>query len=381
MKNHDLQILTFPKVKKNSEKNSEHLKYLKQIKTITHDLNNVLTNISNGVRLAKNNTDNKLQLNNLLTSIENNAEKASNIINEITNKNNPSAKDKKKLNLETIIDETIISVKDSLHDNIKIEFIQNALYNIIFANYTEIYRLLLNLLINANDALEDGGKISIEMNNWTDNIQKPFDKNNLEYVVIKISDNGKGISKENLSEIFTEGFSTKNKNKKPSGLGLAIVKEIIENHNGFIKVESQINKGTSFEVYLPVIIEHNEKISFANQTVIIAEDDFFQREVLKDLLTSLNLKVLTATNGIDVLNLYNKEKTDLIIVDNNMPEMNGIECINELRRTGSNIPIILSSGYPLEELEKQNLSNGISGFLLKPYNFEAIQNLLLKLLV
>ncbi len=156
---------------------------------------------------------------------------------------------------------------------------------------------------------------------------------------------------------------------------------IIEKHDGFIKVESKKNKGTTFKIFIPTLIKDNEKLSFQKQTVIIAEDDSFQREVLKDLVSSMNLKVLTALNGIDVLNYYNREKIDLIIVDKNMPEMDGLECINEIRRTDSNIPIILSTGSSYDELKDEIKKNKISHILKKPYSFETIQNLLLQLLV
>ncbi len=384
MKKNDFQILTFPNVKKEIEerKSSEYTKYLKQLKIIAHDLNNILTNISTSVELAKNNIDDKLQVSNLLKNIEINADKAADIVNEIRTKGETPEIKKNKIALETIIDETIISVKDSLPEYTKVEFKANALNDSVFGNYTDIYRVILNLIINANDSIHHkNGKISIELNNWQDNEKKLIDRRYIEYAVIKVHDNGTGIAKENISKIFTEGFSTKKNISKGNGLGLSIIKEIIENHDGFIKVRSRKNKGTTFEVYIPTLTKENEKLSFQKQTVIIAEDDSFQREVLKDLLSSMNLKVLTAVNGIDVLNFYNREKIDLIIVDKNMPEMDGIECATEIRKTNKTIPIILSSGNSYEDLEEQIISNNISRLLTKPYSFETIQNLLLELLV
>jgi nitrogen-specific signal transduction histidine kinase len=384
MKTKDFQILTFPNVKKSTKKKneSEHVKYLKQLKIIAHDLNNILTNISSGVQLAKNNIDDKLQVSNLLEHIENNTEKASEIVNEILTKNDTTIVKKNKLSLENIIDETIISIKDSLSEKTKIEFNPIAVNDNIFANHTDIYRVILNLIINANDAIATGkGKISIELSNWRDSLKNPIDRRYIEYAVITVKDNGKGIAKENLSKIFTEGFSTKQNKTKESGFGLSIIKRIIESNDGFIKVESKRNKGTTFKIFIPTLTKENEKLSFHKQTVIIAEDDSFQREVLKDLISSMNLKVLSAVNGIDVLNYYNREKIDLIIVDKNMPEMDGIECIKEIRRTDLSIPIILSTGNSYEELKEEISKNKISRILKKPYSFESIQNLLLELLV
>ncbi len=381
MKNNDFQILTFPNAKKNKKENSEQAKYLKQLRIIAHDLNNILTNISSGVQLAKNNIDDKLQVSNLLQHIENNTEKAAEIVNDILTKDEQPEIKKNKINLETIIDETIISVKDSLSKETEIDFKANAFNDNIFANHTDIYRVILNLIINANDAIEGKGKISIELSNWKDSLKKPIDRRYIEYALVSVKDNGKGIERENLSKIFTEGFSTKQNSTKKRGLGLAIIKEIIEKHDGFIKVESKKNKGTTFKIFIPTLTKENEKLSFQKQTIIIAEDDSFQREVLKDLVASMNLKVLTALNGIDVLNYYNREKIDLIIVDKNMPEMDGLECINEIRRTDSNIPIILSTGSSYDELKDEIKKNKISHILKKPYSFETIQNLLLQLLV
>ncbi len=384
MKKNDFQILTFPNVKKEIEerKSSEYTKYLKQLKIIAHDLNNILTNISASVELAKNNIDDKLQVSNLLKNIEINTEKAADIVNDIRTKGETPEIKKNKISLETIIDETIISVKDSLHEHTKIEFIPNALNDNVFGNYTDIYRVVLNLILNANDSTKHSkGKISIELSNWKDNEKKLIDRRYRKYALIKVQDNGCGISKDNLSKIFTEGFSTKENNSKEKGLGLSIIKQIVENHDGFIKVNSKKNNGTTFEIYIPTLTKENEKLSFNKQTVIIAEDDSFQREVLKDLLSSMNLKVLTAINGIDVLNYYNREKIDLIIVDKNMPEMNGIECAGEIRKTNKTLPIILSSGNSYEDLKEEMSANNIYHLLNKPYNFETIQNLLLELLV
>lgn len=378
MSDNNFRILPLPGItnKPQTTKNSQYSQSLHQLKTIAHDLNNVINNISTGIDLAKEKIDDKLSLRNLLDKIQNNSNLANNIINQILTQDKSTYK-KSKINIYTLIDETIISVKDSLSDNVKIKYDSNAVNDDVYGNHTDLYRLLMNLILNSNYALSGKGTISITLNNWIDN-NKPINKQFDEYIVVEIKDNGKGIKSEHINNIFEEGYSTKATNKQ-SGFGLSIAKEIIEKHSGFIKVKSKVNKGTSFRLYIPTY-KKDEKMSFNNETVIIAEDDSFQREVLKDLLTSLNLNVHSASNGIDVLNFYNREKIDLIIIDKNMPEMNGIECIKEIRRTNNKLPIILATGSTNDNEIAAN-SKHISKVLLKPYNFESIQNSLQELLV
>ncbi|MCP5060960.1 MAG: hybrid sensor histidine kinase/response regulator [Ignavibacteriae bacterium] len=379
MGDNNFRILPLPGVtnKPQTTKNSRYTKSLHQLKTIAHDLNNVINNISSGVDLAKEKIDDKLSLRNLLDHIQNNSKKANSILNQILTEEKNTYK-KSKISLDTLIDETIISVKDSLSKKVKIIYNLEAVNDEVFCNHTDIYRLLLNLIINSSDALKEKGTISITISNWLDDNSKPINSKYDEYAVIEIKDNGKGISAKNIDKIFEEGYSTKSSTKQ-NGFGLSIAKEIIEKHFGFIKVTSKINKGTSFKLYIPNY-KRDSKLSFDNETVVIAEDDSFQREVLKDLISSLNLNVLSASNGIDVLNFYNREKVDLLIIDKNMPEMNGIECIKEIRRTNDRLPIILATGSTNDKEIATN-GNQISRVLLKPYNFEQIQNLLLELLV
>jgi len=379
MGDNNFRILPLPgaKNKRQTNQNSQYTKSLHQLKTIAHDLNNVINNISNGVDLAKERIDDKLSLRNLLDHIQNNSKKANNILRQILSEEKNTYR-KSKISLDTLIDETIISVKDSLTKNVKITYNHDALNDEVFGNQTDIYRIFLNLIMNANDAIKEKGTISITISNWLDDNTKPINNKYEEYAVIEIKDNGVGISSKNLDSIFNEGYSTK-RSTTQKGFGLSIAKEIVEKHFGFIKVKSKINKGTSFKLYFP-IYKRDSKLSFNNETVVIAEDDSFQREVLKDLISSLNLNVLSASNGIDVLNFYNREKIDLLIVDKNMPEMNGIECIKEIRRTDNSLPIILATGSTNDKDIAEN-GNQISKVLLKPYNFEQIQNLLFELLV
>jgi len=379
MSDNNFRILPLPGATSKSQttKDIEYIRTLRQLKTIAHDLNNVITNISTGVELAKEKINDKLSLQNLLNHIQNNSNRANSILEQILSTDKSTYK-KTKLNLDTLIDETIISVKDSLSNNTRITYNHYGIHDEVNANHTDIYRVLLNLIINSNDAIEGKGEIIITLSNWSDNTPNPLNTSVNEYAVIEIKDTGNGIDKNNIDKIFDEGYSTKISNKQ-NGLGLSIVKEIITKHSGKLKVKSKVNQGTSFKIYIPVY-KREEKRSFSNETIIIAEDDFFQREVLKDLLTSLNLNVHSASNGIDVLNFYNREKIDLIIVDKNMPEMNGIECIKEIRRTNVKLPIILATGSTNDKEIASNASQ-ISKVLLKPYNFEQIQNLLIELLV
>ncbi len=350
------------------------------IKKAAHDINNILTSILNSAEnlvFISSLTDEQTTL---VNNIKRNAALASQLISEkLLNKKRAQVY-KESIILNKIVNDISDTLKQILKENVL--FIPKSTDDriTVYANYNDLYRVLLNLFTNANDAINDNGSIEIDYNLiFKDELQTlveselPFES----YSKIVVSDNGKGIEKDNLEKIFEEGFSTKNKNVE-SGFGLNIVREIVNDHDGYIFVSSEVGKGTSFELYLPSFI--NEINPDRNCTILIADDEEPVRESLAELLQSYNYEILQAENGDEVLDLFkNDNKIDLLIIDKNMPVVDGLDCIKELTEKKIEAKIILVTGNVLEEEEKTEVQNMIDKIIIKPYNFFDLLNDIFKL--
>ena len=195
-----------------------------------------------------------------------------------------------------------------------------------------------------------------------------------------MSDNGSGISEDNISKIFDPYFSTKQKDTG-SGLGLYVTYGIIKAHNGHVDVTSKKNIGTTFDVFLPVFEPQKlTKNETKSKLIMLADDEEMLSELLSEMLESSGYYVIKVKSGEEVIKVLTEElKVDLIIIDYNMPMMNGLECISEIRKLNFNLPVILSSGslqFNDNELKRLKINSKI----LKPYEFETMLDTIKKLI-
>jgi CheY-like chemotaxis protein len=251
------------------------------------------------------------------------------------------------------------------------------LYDVL-GNATEIYQVLLNLCVNAKEAMdENGGTITLKAFNVTVNnkniINYPL-LNKGNYVCFYVKDDGSGIGEDNLQRIFDPYFSTKEK-ETGSGLGLYVVYGIIKAHNGHVDVTSKLNGGTQFDVYLPSYEPTKVARTIpSDKIILVADDEIMLRDLLSELLESNGFTVIRVVSGVEALKVLTEEiKVDLIILDYNMPEMNGLECITEIRKFNKSIPIILSSGsLGLNGHQIDMKKMGINSIVNKPYEFDTM---------
>jgi len=351
-----------------SDKNKKNIDVLKMS---AHDLNNIFTSILNSVELLKIKiTDNDQSL--LLKNIENNSIRASEIIKELLLTEENKEKLKTQINIKPLFSDLELTLKRYFDSSIKIEIKLDENTEGVYGNYSDLFRVLLNLCVNAKDAMADKILISVS-NTDVSKIKNNLKINNKNLVFIKVTDNGKGIAKDSLADIFKTGFSTKSSNKV-SGLGLSIVKKIIDEHEGLIDVESELGKGTTFKIYLPVFhkIDKNTSVSI-NKKVLIAEDTKEIADELSELLKFENFIPTVAYDGEEVLNLLSEKKNfDLFIIDKKMPGINGIELIKRIRKTNSLVPIILATGSMSSEEENGLGELNINTYIKKPYLFETL---------
>jgi CheY-like chemotaxis protein len=247
----------------------------------------------------------------------------------------------------------------------------------------QIGQVLLNIFVNAWQAMPDGGKLFLETKNVVlakEDYRKPYVLNPGEYVAISIADTGIGMDKATRERIFEPFFTTKDVGKG-TGLGLASAYGIIKNHKGIIDVESKKGRGTIFIIYLPVsarkVLQENHtrgKALPGRETILLVDDEAMIANVAKRMLQKLGYHVLLADSGSQALKVYaaQGESIDLVILDMIMPGMGGSEVFDKLQAMDPDARVLLSSGYSLSDQASQIMKRGCDGFIQKPFDLEQI---------
>jgi signal transduction histidine kinase/CheY-like chemotaxis protein len=350
---------------------------------IAHDFNNLLASIFGSINLLKNKLNDNPNAFKLLENIENCSLRARDLTKGILSFGKPTQQRKEIVFLNNVLNELLKVLNQTFPKYIKINFaIDDSLYKIA-GNSTELYQILLNLCVNAKEAISQDGIISVKAENIIVDDSNIFlfpflNKGN--YVKISVSDNGSGIEEENLGKIFDPYFSTKQKDTG-SGLGLYVTSQLVKAMNGYIDVESKLNQGTTFHIYFPAMMLKEQKVLSSKEKIImLADDEEMLNDLLGDLLESNGFYVLKVNNTKEVFRILNEEvKVDLLIIDYNLPEISGLECVTKLREMGLNMPVILASGatnFSSKELIKARINHTLQ----KPYEFENILEIIKKLL-
>lgn len=265
----------------------------------------------------------------------------------------------------------------SLHRNL-----QKDLY-IVEADSSQLEQVLINLYVNAWQAMPSGGDLFIETQNIFIDENDSVEYNLIPgmYVKISITDTGVGMDDDTLDKIFEPFFTTKGLSEG-TGLGLASAYGIIKNHGGTIKVYSKKGYGTTFTIYLPsseikISSEHSIvdlKLYKGDETILIIDDEKINIEAVKELLSVLGYKILVAESGKEALNLFkeNSEEIKLVILDMIMPGMNGKETLEKLKELNKDVKVLLSSGYSMNGEASKLLDMGCKGFIQKPFRVEEL---------
>ncbi len=252
----------------------------------------------------------------------------------------------------------------------------------IEADQGQLEQVLLNLFVNAADAMPDGGDLLLKTEGVTHEYMKDrkYAAEPGKYVVLSIRDTGVGMDKNTLKRVFEPFFTTKGL-AKSTGLGLAASYGIIKNHGGYIQAWSQKGKGTTFEICLPAAQVNSvdrkstvDEFSGWGETVLLVDDDETVIDFGQEILIRLGYKPLTASNGTEALVTYSKkmEQIDLVILDMILPDMSGGEVFDRMKHANENINVLLSSGYALDGQASEILKRGCKGFLQKPYNINQL---------
>jgi CheY-like chemotaxis protein len=248
----------------------------------------------------------------------------------------------------------------------------------IEADQGQMEQVLMNLLVNAADAMPLGGNIFIETNlvSHKDIKGKVYHPKPGDYVLWTVRDTGLGMDSKILDRIFDPFFTTKEFGKG-TGLGLALVYGIIKGHGGYIDVESENGKGTVFKIYLPATVKKVDArevkfdpIQRGSETILMIDDEAPVLEVGERFLKFMGYHALLAKDGEEAVEIYQsqREKIDLVILDLVMPRMEGGEVFTRLKEISPDVKVLISSGYSIEGKASQVLGKGASGFIQKPFD-------------
>jgi len=367
---------------------------------IAHDFNNLLTVIKGYTNILLKSKEINKKIKTKLENIQKASERAESLTKQLLAFSRKQTVRTEIVNLNTLIENSINMLKRLIGEDIEIKLILNKKLPKIEADQQQIEQILVNLVINARDAIlekKENSKKLITIETKFRHFEKENIKTHLEfregdYVELSVSDTGKGIKKENLSKIFEPFFTTKEKGKG-TGLGLSTVYGIIKQNNGYINVYSEENKGTTFKIYWPVAKKkgkakavkrkESKKIySGKGELIFVVEDDKDVRNFITEALASLNYNVISATNGKNALVLLKEKnlKPHLLITDIIMPEMNGKELSVKIKELIPDIKVLFTSGYTDNHIVNRGfLEKGIN-FLGKPYTIENLSQKIRKIL-
>ena len=355
---------------------------------IAHDLGNLLVPILLGVKVLKRRESEDEKVLQTLDMIEKSAERGSNMVEQVLAFARGVEGERVALQAATIIDEVAKITTETFPDDIDVEVSVPENLNDIVGDATQIQQVLMNLCVNARDAMPDGGVIDIgasEVELSEAEAQRKMDAEPGSYVCLRVSDTGSGIPEEAIDKIFDTFFSTKAEGEGP-GLGLSTAYSIVKSHNGFVDVESEPGTGTTFRVYVPVATSSDERRGPAasgelrdgrGELILVVDDEEFILDTARQTLEDAGYRVITAQGGEQAIEVMdrNGDQVEAIITDLRMPEMNGFDLIRRLRPRFPNVPIIAASGMA-DGRTDDAVQAGAQTFLAKPFTAEKLQGTL-----
>ncbi|MBW4546249.1 MAG: response regulator [Symplocastrum torsivum CPER-KK1] len=349
---------------------------------IAHDLNNVLTPILMTAQLLEAEPQEE-RYQRLIPVLVANAKRGANLVKQVLSFAKGLEGKFTILQVKHLISEIRQIIKETFPKSIEIRTdIPQTLWT-VSGDATQLHQVLMNLCVNARDAMPDGGRLSIcAENQFIDRsyAQMHLDAQVGSYIVVTVTDTGIGIPPEILDRIFEPFFTTKELGKG-TGLGLSTVMGIIKSHNGFINVSSVIGKGTEFKVYIPAIestetevLEDTELPIGHEELILVVDDEVAIREITKTSLEAYNYKVMTACDGIEAVALYaeHRDKISVVLTDMMMPSMDGLTTIRTLRKINPQVKIIAISGLASSDKLAAVIGTGVKTFLSKPFTTQEL---------
>jgi PAS domain S-box-containing protein len=338
---------------------------------IAHDFNNILTGVLGYASLLKHRLQEEPETQRFVEIIESSSLRAADLVRQLLAfSRGTQPEDLQVVYPNRVIRETARLLESSVGKDVVLELDLNPHIPPIAANATQVQQAILNLCLNARDAMPNGGKISISTAEvdldgdlaaaYQDLAAEPG-----KYICIRVADDGSGIPEENLDKIFDPFFTTKEVGKG-SGLGLAMVYGIVQNARGYVQVQSEEEKGTEFNLFFRVASGKEQEPTLGqlkpglegNETILLVDDEPMVRDLGTEILRGYGYQVVEAADGVEALEIFNHKRAeiDLVILDLLMPKLSGKETLERLRQLDSTLKILICSGYGTREPESQLLA-------------------------
>ncbi len=355
---------------------------------VAHDLNNILSGIMSYPDMLLMRLPEDSDLKKPLSVMRDSGLKAAAIVQDLLTLARRGVRNIEVLNLNDLIDESLGSPEfqklqyyhPEVHFNVDTH---SDLLN-IKGSAVHLKKTLINLVSNASEALPEGGEVNIYTRNryLSSPLRGYNDIKAGEYIVLGVKDNGSGILPEDLSRIFEPFFTKKKMGRSGTGLGLAVVWGTVEDHNGYINVSSEIDRGTLIELFLPVTHEHLERqdqqvlsegIQGRGERILVVDDMQTQRDITKEMLTMLGYRVETAAGGEEAIAFLENDRVDLVILDMIMePGIDGLETFRRLRDLRPDQKTIIVSGFSETGRVKKAQQLGAGAYVKKPFDLRTI---------
>ncbi len=352
---------------------------------IAHDFNNILGIILGYISIMQSIKDNPQKFSEGIHAIRQAVDRGAGLVRQILTFARKAEVSFEPLYIPDLVKELVSMLQQTFPKIITFQASFERQLPLINADYTQIHQALLNLCVNARDALPNGGEISIKA------VTIPGEKTRerfpaaalTPYICVSISDTGIGMEEATRNRIFDPFFTTKEKGKG-TGLGLSVVYGIVQAHRGFINCESHVGKGTAVHIYLPVpeepataerhVTKEESVATAGSETILLVEDEDLLLEMMETLLKTRGYGVLKAKDGIEAIELYkqHKDEISLVLTDMGLPKLTGIDEFEKLKEINPHIKLIFASGYLDPRAKDELLKAGAKGFLQKPYIIEEV---------
>jgi len=353
---------------------------------IAHDFNNILTSILGSTSIMKRKMKHDDHWYRFADIIETAARRGASLTRQLLTFARKSTVQFRPIVVNDIIEETLRLFERSIDKTILIEKKLTDEVCIIYGDDGQIQQAFLNLLINARDAMPDGGTITVQSRHKmveeditaTPEIHKGL------YVAVSIIDTGVGMDKKTQQHIFEPFFTTKDVGKG-TGLGLSVVYGVVNSHNGFVTVHSELAHGAEFTMYFPILPAAENfqqrarplKLERGTERVLVIDDEKDVADIISGMLDSLGYQVTHVDSGQKAINLFKKKKRfDVVILDLNMPKMSGKETYIKLKKIDPNVRVIISTGYGNRVIDASLGKAAGDTFLQKPYQIEELSEIM-----
>ncbi len=344
---------------------------------IAHDFNNLLMVIQGNVSLMLLDLEPSHPHYEMLKAIEKKVQNGSKLTSQLLGYARKGRYEVKPILLNQLVKETSETFGRT-RKNIVIHLDLSPDLHSLEADSSQMEQVLMNLLVNAADAMPHGGELFLRTANVTHQEirSEVYEATPGDYILLAVTDTGIGMDQKTMQRIFDPFFTTKELGRG-TGLGLASVYGIVKGHNGYINVQSEVGKGTTFSIYLPASTEKveaqaqkGEEIVKGQGTILLIDDEEYVLDVGEKILKTLGYHVLVADSGEKGVHLYetHKSQIDLVILDLIMPRKGGEETFDALKRIDPEVKVLLSSGYSMNGQTQEMMKRGCIGFIQKPFS-------------